>query len=59
MEDLKVPNRRRIGNKDVYTVYEVNDPLRPLYRLKIIEDDTENSFRVKVRYIRYSDQFGE
>jgi len=59
LADVKVPKRSRVGNKGVNTVREVDDTSRPLYRLEIIEEDTESSDRVKIRYIGYGSQFDE
>ena len=54
---MRIP-KRRIANNGIHTVRDVvDDPLQ--YRLEIIEEDAENSDRVKVRYIGYSSKYDE
>ena len=58
LADVMVPKRRRIANNGIHAVRDVvDDPLQ--YRLEIVEEDAENSDRVKVRYIGYSSKYDE
>ena len=58
LADVRVPKRRRIANNGIHAVRDVmDDPLQ--HRLEIIEEDAENSDRVKVRYIGYSSKYDE
>ena len=58
LANVRVPKRRRIANNGIHAISDVvDDPLQ--YRLEIIEEDAENSDRVKVRYIGYSSKYDE